>query len=58
MSLQFSLRFRNFPEFPNIMIPLNYILNTWAMGRTQDILGSYGLNAWQAVSLPNYALRF
>ena len=40
------------------MIPLNYILNTWAMGRTQDILGSYGLNAWQAVSLPNYALRF
>jgi len=27
MSLQFSLRFRNFPELPNIMIALNYILN-------------------------------
>ena len=46
------------PELPNIMILLNYILNTSAMERTQDILGSYGLNAWQAASLANYALRF
>jgi 2'-5' RNA ligase len=40
------------------MIPLNYILNTWAMGRTQDILGSYGLNAWQASSLPALLTAF